>query len=104
MNLRESLTIFRYTEAADGSGNIEEARENLKDTRGDVVPLSEKRAAEQGQIVGNRPFQIFIRFHSYPELNNDMFLEWEGKELTIHSVIPIQARNTYFEIIAFEKS
>lgn len=104
MNLRERITIFKYNLTQGDAGFQDQEREDVKETWADVDPMTEKRALEFGQIVGNRNYFIYMRVESLPSLNNDMLIEWTDKGvsriLVIHSVLDFDARGVYFQIIA----
>ncbi len=104
MVLNDRIKIIGITTIVDDSGYQEETQQELKETWCEVKPMSEKRALLQGQILGERFYFIYMRFQSFPDLNNDHFLEWGDKLLTIHSVTDLEARGHYLEIIANEKS
>lgn len=103
MNLRDRIEILSITGTVDASGHLDEGITVLKETWADFVPMSERRALEQGQVLGNRPALIYLRVLSFPELNNDHFIRWRDNIYTIHSVKNLDARDVYFEVIAFEK-
>jgi len=103
MNLRDRIEILELTTEVDSSGFLEETITVVKETWGDFVPMSEKRALEQGQVIGNQPSIIYIRVLSYPELSNDNFIRWRDMVYSIHSVKNLDARDVYFEIIVFKR-
>jgi len=100
MNLRERITIFQYNLTQGDAGEQVETREDIKETWADVDPMTEKRALEYGQVLGNRNYFIYLRVESIPNLNNEMLIEWRGRILTINSVLNFDARDVYFQVIA----
>ena len=100
MNLRDRITVFKINLTEGDAGEQIEEREDIKIVWCKVIPMNEQRALEHGLIVGNRAFMVYLRVQSLPELNNDMFFEWKGQTLVIHSVKDSDARGKYFEVIA----
>ena len=65
-----------------------------------IVPVSSRRAEENGQINLNDGFRFRIRERSSVTVDKTMLVEYDGKDYTINSIDPYKNRHRWLFITA----
>lgn len=65
-----------------------------------VEPLTSRRTLQDNQIELVDGMRFNVRYRSSPQPTKSMQVEYEGKKFTINSIVEIDQRKRYWQIIA----
>ena len=100
--LRNQIDIINYSVVSDGAGGSVATERVDRTLWAKVTPLSGSRGIDAMQLTLNQGYEIIIRYEDYASLNKKNRIQFENRELIIHSFQIINERRKYFKIIAME--
>lgn len=65
-----------------------------------VEPLSSRRTLQDNQIELVDGMRFNVRYRSSPQPTKSMLVEYEGKKFTINSIVEVDQRKRYWQIVA----
>lgn len=65
-----------------------------------IEPLRSSRRLEDSQIQLQDGFRFNIRYRTMDHPTKSMLVEYEGKDYTINSIVEVNERKRYWEIVA----
>lgn len=101
--LKQRVKVIKYNLVADNAGGQTATEEELLQTWAKITPMRGARALQYGQIVQSTWYDVTMRHRSDIEVSKNISLEYNGKELVIHSVINKDFESKVFELAAYEK-
>lgn len=101
--LRKRLSVKELSTVPDGAGGTEPTWTEVLSTWGSIKPMKGRRLMEYGQIVQGTPYDITLRYREDLTINKDFKIDFDGKEVILHSVINKDERNNILEIVGYVK-
>jgi SPP1 family predicted phage head-tail adaptor len=98
--LREPLALQREVSESDGFGGQEKAFQTYANTRAYVKPMSGREAVFGMQLEGRITHRIFMRYRADLKPKDRIVLR--DTALNVRSVINIEMRNKWLEVICEE--
>lgn len=65
-----------------------------------IEPLTSSRNLQDSQIELQDGFRFNIRYRIAPQPNKSMLVEYDGKDYTINSIVEVNNRKRYWQIVA----
>lgn len=65
-----------------------------------IEPLTSNRTLQDSQIQLQDGFRFNIRYRDTPQPNKSMLVEYEGRDYTINSIVEVNERKRYWQIVA----
>jgi SPP1 family predicted phage head-tail adaptor len=99
--LNKRVTVVKYETVADGAGGtIPEAVETIE-TWAKIDPMRGQRALTYGQVIQSTWYDVILRYNE--DITKDLTLDYNGKEIVLHSVINRDERGRILEAVGYEK-
>ena len=101
--LNKRVTVVKYDTVPDGAGGTEPIETELLETWAKIDPMRGDRALKYGQIIQSTWYDILLRYREDITITKDLILDYNGKEIVLHSVINTDERNRVIEAKGYEK-
>lgn len=103
-SLSKRITFQKRTTTTDSQGGRAESWADVVTVAAKVNSKEYSRALEAQQETYNQAYDIFIRA-SISQLISpvDYRIRYNGKLLTIHSILDLDEQNRYYKILAYRK-
>jgi SPP1 family predicted phage head-tail adaptor len=99
MNLRDEITIQKFTKTSDGAGGNTIVWSDVVTIYAKVMPLRGSRGLEGLQLSIDEAFEVWYRWEDFPPLAKQNRLKFENKYFTIHSIKEVNNRRKYIKVI-----
>lgn len=86
----------------DAKGDLIGTEEDKGPYWAKVQPMAGVRGMQAGQILNGKPYEITMRHQDGFTPTEDMLITWDGKRLTIKSVVDVDNRQRELQILAID--
>lgn len=101
--LKDTATLIQPTYTPNGRGGNTVDYTSFGVVWCSAIPVRDNRKLEQAAINYNQAYKFIIRVQNV-SLTNDWRITFNGKTYTIHSIIDIDQRYQYWEILAYNNA
>jgi SPP1 family predicted phage head-tail adaptor len=103
-SLSKRVKVIQINAVPDGAGGTTPSETEILETWASITPVKGQRAFQYNQIIQSTWYDVLLRYREDTTITKDLILDYNGKELILHSVINKDERNRTIQIVAYEKT
>jgi SPP1 family predicted phage head-tail adaptor len=102
-SLSKRVKVIQINAAPDGAGGSTPTEEEILETWASITPVKGQRLFQYNKIIQGTWFDVLLRYRDDISITKDLILDYNGKELILHSVINKDEKRRTIEAVAYER-
>lgn len=99
--LKRRVTLQTFTQTDDGAGGFIDGWQDITTVWASITPLQGRELYQAQQVDAEVTHRVTIRYRE--NVNSDMRILYNNRELTIQSIINVDENNRFLELICQER-
>jgi SPP1 family predicted phage head-tail adaptor len=100
--LSKRVTLIEYITTSDGAGGTTAIPTDLLETWANITPVRGQRLFEYNKIIQGSWYDVTLRFREAIPVSKKLALGYQGRHLTIHSVLNKDEKRRVLTATAYE--
>jgi SPP1 family predicted phage head-tail adaptor len=102
-SLSKRVKVIQINRVLDGAGGSTPSETEILETWASIIPVRGQRGFQYNKIIQATWFDVVLRYREDINITKDLILDYNGKELILHSVINKDERRKVIEVVAYER-
>lgn len=102
-SLSKRVKLIQVSPVPDGAGGSTPSETEILETWASITPVKGQRAFQYNQIIQSTWYDVLLRYREDISITKDLILEYNGKELILHSVINKDEKGRTIQAVAYER-